>query len=89
MNNATNDDIQLLLQAASTGLTGIALKALAGEGKEAALTSLEAIEAGRAFVEVKVLLSKRGISAEGHFCSHGGKTRLFEVALHNPPVALQ
>lgn len=89
MNNASDDDIQQLLQTASTGLFGIAIKALAGEGKAAALASVDAIAEGRAFLEVRVLMTKRGISAEGHFCSQGGKTRLFEVALHNPPARLQ
>ena len=89
MKNATDNEIQQLLQTASTGLVGIAIKALANEGEEAALTSIDAIGAGRAFLEIKVLLTKRGISAEGNFCSHGGKTRLFEVALHDAQGAAQ
>lgn len=74
-----NEEIQTLIGAASSGLMGLALMAMKGDGKGASLANLDAIEAGDAFIETTVIFTRRGVSAEGHFCSHGGKAHLFTV----------
>lgn len=77
--NQTDDEIKTLIDAAGAGLMGLALKALLKDGREAANANLESVAEGDAFIETTVLFTRRGVSAEGFFCSHGSKARLFEV----------
>ena len=88
MNQQINHDpdIQQYMETVNVGLWGLVLKALQKEGAASKLATLDAVQSGRAFVEVKVLLTKRGISTEGHFCSHGAKGHLFSVNLNHPPA---
>ena len=74
-----DEDIRTLIDAAAAGLMGLALKALLKDGSHAAEANLDAVADGDAFIEATVLFTKRGVSAEGHFCSHGAKARLFTV----------
>ncbi len=78
-NDGDDDGIQTLIDAAGAGLMGLAMKALMKEGKAAALANLDSIADGDAFIETTVMFTKRGVSAEGHYCSHGGKAHLFTV----------
>jgi len=55
------------------------------EAVSSAAASLAAVKAGRAHVEVMVLITRIGVSAEGHMCSHGKKSHLFSVNLDQPP----
>ena len=77
--NQADDDTRTLIDAAAAGLMGLATKALLAEGKASAVAILDAIEAGDAFIETTVIFTKRGVSAEGHYCSHGSKAHLFTV----------
>lgn len=74
-----DEDMRTLIDAAAAGLMGLALKALLKEGSQAAEANLDAVADGDAFIEATVLFTKRGVSAEGHFCSHGAKAHLFTV----------
>lgn len=75
---------EIYMEAASVGLWGLALSALMREGKQSALASMDAVQAGRAFVKCELLFTKRGVSAEGHFCSHGAQAHLYSVTLRQP-----
>ena len=72
-------EIKTLIDAAGAGLMGLALKALLKDGREAANANLESVADGDAFIETTVLFTRRGVSAEGFFCSHGSKAHLFTV----------
>jgi len=74
-----DEDMRTLIDAAAAGLMGLALKALLKDGSHAAEANLDAVADGAAFIECSVLLTRRGVSAEGHFCSHGAKAHLFTV----------
>jgi len=77
--NQTDDEIRTLIDAAGAGLMGLALKAFLKDGREAANANLESVADGDAFIETTVLFTRRGVSAEGFFCSHGSKAHLFTV----------
>lgn len=79
---------QTYLDSASAGLWGFALTALLKEGKESALASMDAVQAGRAFVKCELRFDKRGVSADGHFCSHNAESHLFSVTLRPPTAPL-
>lgn len=77
--------ITQLTQGIGAGIGGLIEMALANDGPGAAAASLAAVKAGRAHVEVTVLITRIGVSAEGHMCSHGKKSHLFSVNLDQPP----
>jgi hypothetical protein len=79
MNSMNDETTRTLIDAAAAGLMGLAMTALMKEGNAAALANLDAVADGSAFIETTVMFTKRGVSAEGHFCSHGGKAHLFTV----------
>ena len=74
-----DDEIKTLIDAAGAGLMGLALKSLLKDGRDAADANLESVADGDAFIETTVLFTRRGVSAEGFFCSHGSKAHLFTV----------
>lgn len=84
MINPTDSDVQTLADASSAGLWGLVIKALLLEGKTSALATMNAVSEGRAFVQIEVLLTKRGMALEGKLCSHGERGHLFSVTLHDP-----
>lgn len=79
-----NSDVQTYVEAAQSGLWGLAMHALLLEGKDSALASLDKIAAGTAFIEMQALFTKRGIAFTGEFCSHGERSNLFSVTLNQP-----
>ena len=79
ISDQNNDEIKTLIDAAGAGLMGLALKALLRDGRDAADANLASVADGDAFIEATVLFTRRGVSAEGFFCSHGGRAHLFTV----------
>lgn len=79
ISDQNNDEIKTLIDAAGAGLMGLAMKALLRDGRDAADANMTSVADGDAFIEATVLFTRRGVSAEGFFCSHGGKTQLFTV----------
>ena len=77
---------QTYLDSAGAGLWGFALTALLKEGKESALASMDAVQAGRAFIKCELRFDKRGVAADGHFCSDAIEKHLFSVTLRSPPA---
>jgi hypothetical protein len=75
------------VNAASINLWGFVLEAFLKEGKSASVASIDEVMAGRASVEVLALFTRRGMSAEGHYCSHGGKSHLFSLNLKSQSPA--
>ena len=70
---------KILIEAASAGLMGLAMKALLKDGRDEADACLARVADGRAFIETTVIFSSRGVSAVGHYCSHGSRAHLFTV----------
>ncbi len=79
ISDQNNDEIKTLIDAAGAGLMGLAMKALLRDGRDAADANLASVADGDAFIEATVLFTRRGVSAEGFFCSHGGRAHLFTV----------
>ncbi|MBP7485646.1 MAG: hypothetical protein KA781_10100 [Aquabacterium sp.] len=84
MDEKTKSDVQTCIEAAGAGLWGLVVKALLEEGKTGALAAMDKVLDGRAFVQIEVLFTKRGMSAVGSFCSHGERSNLFSVTLNQP-----
>ena len=79
ISDLNDDEIKTLIDAAGAGLMGLAMKALLRDGRDAADANLASVADGDAFIEATVLFTRRGVSAEGFFCSHGGRAHLFTV----------
>lgn len=84
MENQPKSEIFTCAEAAGVGLWALAVHALRVEGKDAALAAMDKIAAGKAHVKCEVLLTTRGMSLEGRFCSHGTDSHLFSVTLNQP-----
>ena len=84
MINPIDSDVHTLVDASSAGLWGLVIKALLQEGKTSALATMAAVSEGRAFVQIEVLFTKRGMALEGKLCSHGERGHLFSATLNNP-----
>lgn len=84
MSHPADTEVQTLVDAAGAGLWGLVMKALLLEGKASALATMDAVTDGRAFVQIDVLFTKRGMALEGKLCSHGERGHLFSATLNNP-----
>jgi len=86
MTTESNSAVQTYIEAAGAGLWGLVTRALMEEGQTATLAAMDAVQAGRAFVQIEVLFTKRGMAASGQVCSHGERSNLFSVTLNQPPL---
>ena len=84
MDEKAKADVQTCIEATGVGLWGLVVKALLEDGKTGALAAMDQVLDGRAFVQIEVLFTRRGMSAEGSFCSHGERSNLFSVTLNQP-----
>lgn len=76
--------VQNLAECAGIGIRGLVLVALVAEGGSTPSVTASAIEAGRATVEVEIVLGNRGIGARGFYGSHGQRTELFHSSRDKP-----
>ena len=84
-----NFSTQTYCETVGVGLWGLVITSLLKEGMSSAVASIDAVQAGKAFVETTVLFTKSGISLEGQFCSHGEKAHLFSAVMKNPPSFME
>lgn len=79
-----DSDIQACTQAAAVGLWGLVALALLEKGEAIGQSAMDDVVGGRAFVQIDVLFTKRGMVIEGDFCRNGERSGLFGVTLNQP-----
>lgn len=84
MTPQTKSEVFTCAEAAGVGVMALVTHALRSEGNAAALAALNKIADGKAHIKCEVLLTRRGMSFEGRFCSHGTDSHLFSVTLNQP-----
>lgn len=84
MSKKPGPEIQKFIESAEFGLWGVVAKALNQDG---VVAPMDAFIEGRAIVQIDVLFSTKGMTAEAYYICGGSRVGLFNIRDNIPPVA--